>query len=95
MFDKYYVYTHTTSDGRMIYCGIGIEGRAWEQKHRDPYHKQMIKSFDHNYVELVKTGLSKGEALCEERKIIREEDPLCNIQERIVRLTPRRRQNGI
>ena len=83
MFHKNYVYEHRTADGRLIYCGIGIEGRAWEITKRDSYHRKQLLSFDHNYVELVATGLTRDEALKIERRIIREEDPICNIQERI------------
>ena len=83
MYHLHYVYTHTTEDGRMIYCGIGVEGRAWEQTKRDPYHRDLLKSFDHDYVELIATHLTKDEALLKERRTIRSEDPICNINERI------------
>ena len=83
MFNKHYVYEHRTPDGRLIYVGIGKEGRAWEQTKRHSFHHNMISSFDHDYVELTDTGLSEDEAILIERKRIREEDPVCNIQERI------------
>ena len=83
MFNKHYVYEHRTADGRLIYVGIGKEGRAWEQTKRDPYHRNMIQEFTHDYVELTHTGLERSEALRIERRLIRNEDPCCNICERI------------
>ena len=83
MFHQHYVYEHRTEDGRLLYVGIGNQGRAWEITKRDSYHRKLLLSFTHNYVELVETGLTKEEALLSERRRIRDEDPICNINERI------------
>ena len=83
MYHHWYVYEHRTPDGRLAYVGIGRQGRAWEQTKRDAYHRGLIQSWEHDYVELVATHLTKHEAILEERRRIREDDPFCNIQERI------------
>ena len=83
MYNLHYVYEHRTEDGRLVYVGIGKEGRAYEQTKRDPFHKKMLLEFTHNYVELTHTHLTREDALKIERRTIREEDPVCNIQERI------------
>ena len=82
MFHKHYVYRHLTLDGRTLYIGIGNQGRAWEITKRDKYHKSQLLTFNHDYVELEATGLTRDEAILMERKLIRLEDPICNIQER-------------
>ena len=79
----YYVYRHLTADGRTIYIGKGIGPRAWELKGRDGYHKNCILEFTHDYVEIEAHGLEEREAILLERRLIRAEDPIANIQERI------------
>ena len=78
--NKHYVYRHVTIDGETIYIGIGRQGRAYEIDRRDGYHRNIIKDFEHNYVEFGKTNLTRDEAVALERKLILEEDPRCNIQ---------------
>ena len=79
----HYVYRHLTPDGRTIYVGIGQAGRAYELKGRDKYHGELIMSYTHDYVEFEAVMLTKEEAVCLERKIIRLDDPICNIQGRV------------
>ena len=83
MYHKYYVYLHVSEDGRIIYCGIGTQGRAFQQTGRDSYHHNIISKYEHDYVQIVATHLDKEQALMIERGIIRDEDPVCNINERI------------
>ena len=83
MYSKHYVYEHRTPDGRILNVGNGSEGRAWTITGRDGYHRDQLLSYTHDYVELTHTGLERHEALLIERKVIREEDPPANIQERI------------
>ena len=78
-----YVYIHRTPDGRFLYVGRGIGPRAWSLKDRDEYHKSQIEFYEHDYVEIVAHGLSVHEATLLERRLIRQEDPPANIQERI------------
>ena len=43
----YYVYTHTTLDGRIVYVGKGKNRRAWEFTRRDSAHKAWLSEQRH------------------------------------------------
>ena len=83
MFHKNYVYAHVDEFCSPLYIGVGVYGRAWEQKKRDSFHLKWLEEQSHNYVEIWNSGLSFDQAIILERGYIREYDPKFNIQERL------------
>lgn len=45
MKSQYYVYTHSTFDGRVFYVGKGQGNRAWDFKARSTKHKRVVSTY--------------------------------------------------
>jgi len=75
----YYVYTHNSIDGRVMYVGKGKGRRAWEFTRRDKSHKAWMESVRHNYIEIIEEGLTELQAFSLENRTLRDEEPRYNL----------------
>ena len=75
--DEFYVYVHYDGD-ELVYCGKGLDSRAWAfgGRHRTEEHSEFMKTRlfkgDSSFVKVLKTDLTKEEALEFEQFIIQE-----------------------
>ena len=81
---EFYVYTHVSEDGRVLYIGKGKARRAWHYKTRDAAHKAWIDEQSHEYVEIVEQNLTELDAFRLESRMLAsgEYSPTYNIQQR-------------
>ena len=73
--NKYYVYLHRTSTGKVVYVGKGTGVRAWESKRTSPLHSRWIEwhlnQGSTKFCEVISYYLSEEDALDEEKYTIK------------------------
>tara|TARA_R110000744_G_scaffold371335_1_gene482266 strand:+ start:99 stop:620 length:522 start_codon:yes stop_codon:yes gene_type:complete len=77
---KYYVYKHTDKD-KVVYIGMGTNGRAWEVYKRSPEHSKFIVKCLHkniSSIEVIKYFNNKSDTYKYESKLINYYKPKYN-----------------
>ena len=78
--DKYYVYKHTDR-GKVVYIGMGVNGRAWEIYKRSPEHSEFIVKCLHkniSSIKIIKYFNNKKDAYTFEYELINKLKPKFN-----------------